>query len=381
MAVDSYENHASNVKILIVGPLPPPVGGVAEVISTLLKGLRKIYSVEILNTASIPISDISKGKFTIGRVLRSLYHLLKMLLLMTFYRPDVIYLAYSPSKWAGLRDWVFMLLARLFKKNVVVRLDNSTLNQYYELCSSAGKKRIKYIFDNAYFVHIQSELMIAAADSVVSRDKMRIIKNGISTELIDSVILERKAQDIGNSILFMSAMIVSKGVLVLLDAFDMIASDINGSELILAGPWFWEDDKKIIEDRILISPFSDRIIVKGPLEGRARVEVLSKAYIIVNPTMMKEGQSNIVCEGISIGVPVISSDVGAISSVLHHNKGGYLMPINDPVMLADYIRRLYSDKAIYNRMASYNNNIYDNVLHESIFVNAVAEDLLSAIRE
>lgn len=49
-----------------------------------------------------------------------------------------------------------------------------------------------------------------------------------------------------------------------------------------------------------------------------------------------------------LGVPVVSSDVGGVSSMLMHGREGYLYPFDEAYMLAYYIEEIFRnrDKAL-----------------------------------
>ena len=45
-----------------------------------------------------------------------------------------------------------------------------------------------------------------------------------------------------------------------------------------------------------------------------------------------------------IGMPVISTNVGGISSLIEHNKTGILLPSNDPFLAASYITQIVNNQ-------------------------------------
>ncbi|HEY4612737.1 MAG TPA: glycosyltransferase family 4 protein, partial [Bacteroidota bacterium] len=58
----------------------------------------------------------------------------------------------------------------------------------------------------------------------------------------------------------------------------------------------------------------------------------------------------VVIEAMACGVPVVAADSGGIPEIITHGEDGLLVPVNDKRALADAIKRLLSDKELYNRV-------------------------------
>lgn len=66
-----------------------------------------------------------------------------------------------------------------------------------------------------------------------------------------------------------------------------------------------------------------------------------------------ENSPNSICEAQCLGLPVISTNVGGIPSLVRHDIEGVLVPANDPWQMADAIIELSNDKP---RMLKYSEN-------------------------
>lgn len=91
------------------------------------------------------------------------------------------------------------------------------------------------------------------------------------------------------------------------------------------------------------------ITVHGFLQGDDVFKLLSQSTIYVH-TAYAENSPNSICEAQCIGVPVISTNVGGISTLVHDREDGILVPANDPWSMAYQIIELSKDKT---RMADY----------------------------
>lgn len=81
--------------------------------------------------------------------------------------------------------------------------------------------------------------------------------------------------------------------------------------------------------------------------GNANAEEMKKRYLRANVFVSAstiENSPNSVCEAMILGVPVVSSDVGGVSSLLRHGGNGYLYSADAPYMLAWYIEKIFNEK-------------------------------------
>ena len=74
------------------------------------------------------------------------------------------------------------------------------------------------------------------------------------------------------------------------------------------------------------------------------VEELKKAHVMVLPSSI-ENSPNSLCEAQLVGIPTVASYVGGVPEMLRDGKDGFLYAFNEPLMLAEYISRIFeSDK-------------------------------------
>jgi len=80
--------------------------------------------------------------------------------------------------------------------------------------------------------------------------------------------------------------------------------------------------------------------LRGVVEAKKLVEELLNTDLFIHPSYI-DNSPNSVCEAQLLGLPVISTNVGGISSLIDHDKNGLLVPANDPWMLASNILMLH----------------------------------------
>ncbi len=60
----------------------------------------------------------------------------------------------------------------------------------------------------------------------------------------------------------------------------------------------------------------------------------------------------VVLEGMAAGLPVVASDVGGISEIIHDGSNGLKVAPNNPGMLADKLSLVLSDSKLARELAS-----------------------------
>ena len=61
---------------------------------------------------------------------------------------------------------------------------------------------------------------------------------------------------------------------------------------------------------------------------------------------------NVVLEAMSIGIPVISSNVGGLSELIHHGKNGLLCSIKNKTEFADAIKLLLTKTHLNRKLGA-----------------------------
>lgn len=85
--------------------------------------------------------------------------------------------------------------------------------------------------------------------------------------------------------------------------------------------------------RILRSQLGGTVTLVGPLPPAAVRDEVARADVFVSASLT-EGISNVVLEAMATGVPVISTAVGGMAEVIHHDIDGWLVPSGRPDRLA-----------------------------------------------
>lgn len=95
----------------------------------------------------------------------------------------------------------------------------------------------------------------------------------------------------------------------------------------------------LFKNHLSINYSSININLLGVKKTEELIALLSQTTIYVHPTYM-DNSPNSLCEAQLMGIPVIATYVGGVSSLIENTKDGFLVPANDPYLLASKIGQI-----------------------------------------
>lgn len=108
--------------------------------------------------------------------------------------------------------------------------------------------------------------------------------------------------------------------------------------------------KKVVEFTEKAEFENNNIIFKGPLQPQDLLNELVTSTLYIH-TAYVENSPNSICEAQCLGVPVVSTNVGGIATLLKNGDAGLMVPANDPWQMANAIIQLSSDETRMNQLS------------------------------
>lgn len=153
-----------------------------------------------------------------------------------------------------------------------------------------------------------------------------------------------------------------KGLHLLLKAFRQIVKDFPDAALITTGkdPFQAAGKEKLKQTYYyrylmrLIDHWGLRknvIFLGKKLNESEMKEQYLRAHVFVLPSAI-ENSPNSMGEAMLLGTPVIAANTGGVSSMLTHNREGFLYPFDEPYMLAYYIKYLFEHDELTDRLSA-----------------------------
>lgn len=362
---------------MVVAHGPPLKGGITTVAMDLVEDpdLNAEFEMVFLNTAQ---NDDQRGKFSIENVTRAFGDAWGTFRLAR--RGSVVHSHAVQDPWlVAWRQVTIALAARL--RGASVLLHNHNQQPYME---APGEYRISRLNRWAFAVLdklVAANILIAAAGEPNIRQYMPTVALPV---VANSVVVDNMAQTAAVHeppvILFIGEMLERKGIVILLDALDLLDQrGVTGYDLRVVG-----------DNRPGLDPLKDEMValitkrgradsMTGPLERAEVYRHLSESDIYVFPTYT-EGQPFTVIEALAAGVPIVASDIQAISNMIEDGKNGRLIPVTDTPGFADAIEELLADPDRRREISKENRSLASSRFDRSVFRSRIAELYREAAR-
>lgn len=121
----------------------------------------------------------------------------------------------------------------------------------------------------------------------------------------------------------------------------------------IAGSNIWDMNTSYacyIQEKIKEYDLNNIIKFVGILQAENMMEYYLKANVFLSSSVI-ENSSNSICEALRVGIPVVSSYVGGVTSMMEHEKSGFFYPLGEEYMAEYYIRNIFDDKQLANKIS------------------------------
>ncbi len=90
----------------------------------------------------------------------------------------------------------------------------------------------------------------------------------------------------------------------------------------------------------------------GSVKPTSTRSYLSKFKALIIPSVAEEGFPNVIIESMSVGTPVIGTDVSSISEIINQNNCGLIVQKKNSLMIQDRIKTLINDSELLCSLSS-----------------------------
>lgn len=325
-------------KILIYGQLPPPQHGSNIMALTLLKSLEKLgYQARLSNKGfSKKINEVNKITFVkFFRMLSMLWRYNRDLLR---FRPDLVVFFVSATKIGLLVEGLFTTVTNLFRIPYVLYIHNNGHKNIY-WGSFSGRWIVQFVFDRARACIVLGKSFKKAIRSFY-KNKVYILPNGLMKTLPEP----GKKSGSSINVLFLSNLYESKGIFTLIRSIPEVLREEKKVKFLIAGPWQEKGVKERVLDYVKRHRLSANVEFLGAVYGQQKVELFQKSDIFVFPSHYPlEAFGLVNLEAMQVGIPVITTNIGALPEMVLNGETGFIIPPKKPQILAEKINLLVRD--------------------------------------
>ena len=337
--------------ILYITPLPPPIHGSA-VVSQCIKDSRLVhesFDCDFVNPSTSRRMD-EIGKLNPVKLFRFVSSFFSTFWKLLTHRYDLCYLAITCHGGGFLKDAPFVLLCKLFRRKIVIHQHNKGMAQ------DANRWPYRWLLPLVYNntkVILLSERLYPDIEKIVPRENVVICPNGIPAVGYE---YKRRNNDTPR-LLFLSNLMESKGVLVLLDALEFL----NDRKCPFFCDFVGGATKEISAERFDLEVKKRHLeeVVKyhGRKTGAEKECFFVQSDLFVLPSL-NECLPLVILEAMQYGLPIIATNEGGIPDMVEDGVNGLICEKHSATSLADGLEKLLEHEDLRIQMGQNGYNRY-----------------------
>lgn len=359
-------------RVLFILHLPPPVHG-SSVVGKQIMGMdaiHELYDARFVNLNTSTSTD-AIGRVNAGKLLAYLRILRKVICNLILYRPKFLYISIAIKGSGFFKDLGVVALAKLFRVPIVFHLHNKGAATVQ--CVRPYRWLYPWVFHNSKVI-VLSKYLYSDVASFVPKEAAEICPNGIPDE---ALAFSRRPNQQVPTILFLSNLIESKGVYILLQACALLKSNNISFRVEFIGG-VADIDEDAFAERCGKLDLGDMACYLGKQYGRDKFEAFQRADIFALPTY-NECMPLVLLEAMQWRLPIVSTPEGGIPELVVDGETGFLVPRRDAEALAEKLQVLIMDPQLRTRFGNAGRKRYEEHYTQEHFESRMKAVLKSVI--
>lgn len=323
-------------KILMIGPFPGNLNGQSIANETLYEGLKNEYMVDRINTVKdSTFTDKNKqGKFILSKFLNIFFRLFNEMKKIWKGKYDVVYMTSGQSFLGFMRFSPYMIICILKGVPYYNHIHGGYIRRMYDKQNFINKKILKYFMNKGTGMIVLGESLKSMFYGIIPENKIFVCENGVQDEVVATEEeieekIKRYEKDNKKRVLYLSNLMVEKGILDLLKASESFTDE--EIEFNLAGAI-----EPSIKDKIeeYLNKYPNKIKYHGIVSGEKKKKLYLENYIFILPSY-DEGQPISILEAYANGCAVITDEnIGGIKDIFKENENGYKIEEKNDIIIA-----------------------------------------------
>lgn len=303
------------MKILFVGPLPPPLGGVA-IINENIQNIHfeQFYNI-VFDTSDKRERENLYSSFSIKNIFKGIKKCKALKLLVKVEKPGIANI-FITSGFAILRDLIFLRILKKSDIPIIIHFHSKTKGEF--ALTPLRLKIVGKLFNKyADRIVLLSDYHFSFFTQYFEKDKCRIIEN-----FVDYSLFSNSINDKTDEFLYVGRLTEQKGFFDLLYAVRLLKKWKENPVINIIGLTDNDENEKAILKFIEKFKLENNIILHGAKFGEDKYSHFKKAKCLIFPSHF-ENSPVVLKEGIAANMAIIASDIDANKNLLK-NFGNYL---------------------------------------------------------
>ena len=334
-------------KILFILHLPPPVHGAALMGSYVnnSKKLKDNFECSFINLSASKSID-SLGKLGMKKALFFIQLLIATAKALVQKKYDICYVTITSHGSAFYKDFFVVTILKIFRKKIILHFHNkgvvegskaNKINHYlYNFILGGRKTRIVLLSPFLYY-DIQK---------YVEPNRVYYCANGIPVNMVSVPDAKKITEPV--RLLFLSNMMVAKGVFVLLEACAQLRKENISFECHFVGDWL-DITEASFNQKVAEMSLSKNVFAHGKKYDLEKNSFYQQSDIFVFPSL-DEAFPLVLLEAMQFKLPVVTSDVGGVKDIVVDQQTGFIVQKNDADALTSKLISLIKDHALRDTM-------------------------------
>lgn len=367
-------------RVLVVGQTPPPFGGQAVMIEKLLQG--RFERLELHHVRLAFSEDMeSVGKFAWRKLWVLFVTVLKVWVARLRWRTPVLYYPPSgPNKVPVLRDIVLLCATRWAFRKVVFHFHAGGVSTFEPSLPGPLRPLFRYAYGRPALA-IRTAAQNPDDGKALGAVRNVVVPNGIE-DMRGTVPEQVAGPGEPLTVLFTGVLIPSKGVEVLLDAFERLVAQGVDARLELMGKWGDPAFERQCRERVQRAGLEGRVSFLGVKRDREKLIHFAACDVFCFPSYFEaESFGLVLVEAMQFAKPVVSTHWRGIPSVVEDGTNGFLVPVRDPAAVAERLAQLAADPVLRERMGREGRRIFQERFTLEAFHRAMERELLGLFED
>ncbi len=353
-------------KLLFIGSLPPPIGGVSTINSSFQQLLSDSYEIISFNTSNNQRYVDLYTKIRLKDIIYSILLIWKFLF-FAFRNRNTIANIFITSGKAFFRTLLIYFIGYIFQIRFITHVHSKTAGEYF-----LEKHRI-YFFTR--FINYFSRKIIVLSnyhkyyfcEHGLDPKKSHIIEN-----FVDYSKYKCNLNTKNNELLYVGRLSKRKGIFDLLNSLKFLKDSDIEFKLHIIGDYDKETTEQQIVQFISSNRLEENILLHGVIFGNKKFELFKKCGIFIFPSHF-ENSPIVIKEAIASSMAILCSDIDANKLILDPFENKVLHRVGDSADLADKLSLLLKHPKKTNNLMKSSSSInqFDSKIAKTKFVSII----------